>query len=92
MENIIRDLLLSFLSENMTGNLIVPISIIVIALLAYIAYLFCHIVVAAIVNAITRSTETEWDDDLFNERFLKAFSQLAPALLVAYLLPGAFRN
>ncbi len=92
MENIIRDLLLSFLSEYMTGNLIVPISIIVIALLAYIAYLFCHIVVAAIVNAITRSTETEWDDDLFNERFLKAFSQLAPALLVAYLLPGAFRN
>lgn len=38
----------------------------------------------------TRRTENEWDDQLLNRRLLDAISQLTPALVVNWLLPGFF--
>lgn len=92
MYEIIHDFLSSFLSENMVQKAFAPVTLVTIAVLAYLAYIFCHSVVAMIVRIITNRTVSTWDNDLFNDRFLKAFSQLAPALLVAYLLPEAFRE
>lgn len=92
MYEIIHDFLSSFLSENMVQKAFAPVTLVTIAVLAYLAYIFCHSVVAMIVRIITNRTVSTWDNDLFNDRFLKAFSQLAPALLVAYLLPEAFRG
>lgn len=92
MYEIIHDFLSSFLSENMVQKAFAPVTLVTIAVLAYLAYIFCHSVVAMIVKIITNRTVSTWDNDLFNDRFLKAFSQLAPALLVAYLLPEAFRE
>ncbi len=92
MYEIIHDFLSSFLSENMVQKAFAPVTLVTIAVLAYLAYLFCHSIVAMVVRIITNRTVSTWDDDLLNDRFLKAFSQLAPALLVAYLLPEAFRE
>lgn len=92
MYEIIHDFLSSFLSENMVQKAFAPVTLVTIAVLAYLAYIFCHSVVAMIIRIITNRTVSTWDNDLFNDRFLKAFSQLAPALLVAYLLPEAFRG
>lgn len=92
MYEIIHDFLSSFLSENMVQKAFAPVTLVTITILAYLAYIFCHSVVAMIVRIITNRTVSTWDNDLFNDRFLKAFSQLAPALLVAYLLPEAFRE
>lgn len=61
-----------------------------IALLALASYWVCVKVLTPVVNLITLKTETEWDDDLLNEHVLKAFSQLAPAILVACMLPESF--
>ncbi|MCM1292184.1 MAG: mechanosensitive ion channel family protein [Bacteroides sp.] len=38
-----------------------------------------------------KKTSTRWDDDLLNARFLKAFSQLMPAITVAWMLPKFFQ-
>ena len=43
-----------------------------------------------IVERIIYHSPTDWDDDLFNMRLLKAVSQLAPAIMVRWALPGFF--
>ena len=43
-----------------------------------------------IVEKIILRSPTHWDDDLINSRLLQAISQLAPALLVNWMLPGFF--
>ena len=35
-------------------------------------------------------TDTDWDDDLINEKFRKALSQLSPAIIIAWMLPRCF--
>lgn len=68
----------------------VPLSLCLIALSAVIAYIFCLKFVTVIVKIVTRRTETEWDDDLLNDKVLRSVCQLAPALLVSALLPDSF--
>lgn len=41
-----------------------------------------------LIERIVLRTPTSWDDDLFNSRFLGAVSQLSPALVVKWMLPG----
>ncbi|MDE6644964.1 MAG: hypothetical protein K2J97_02645, partial [Muribaculaceae bacterium] len=90
MEKIIQEILSSFLSADSIAIALRPVTLAAIALMAVLAYLFCHSVLSVIVKAVTRRTKSDWDDDILNDHFLKAFSQLAPALVVAYLLPGTF--
>ena len=90
MEKIIQDILSYFLSTGNVAIVLRPVTLAAIALMAVLAYLFCHSVLSVIVKAVTQRTKSDWDDDILNDNFLKAFSQLAPALVVAYLLPGTF--
>jgi len=66
----------------------IPVTLVVIALLALISYYVCKHILTPLVHLLTRKTDTEWDEDLLNQRLLNTTSQLAPALIVAYLLPG----
>ena len=50
-----------------------------IAILAVITYYIC-IYLLRIVEKVIGRTPTDWDDDLLNQRLLRALSQLAPAL------------
>lgn len=90
METLIHDFLATFLSEDNVKTALLPVSLLVIGLLACLSYLFCKSVLTVVVNFITSRTPSEWDDDLLNTRFLSAFSQLAPAIVIACLLPDAF--
>lgn len=82
-----------FLAENITaqyGRLATDSLVICgIAAVAILSFYVARLVEGGIMYFIRRSPTT-WDDDLLNSRFLKALSQLLPALLVAYLLPEFF--
>lgn len=63
------------------------VTVLAIALIAWLSYVICIRILNPIVTLFTLKTETTWDDDLLNENVLKATSQLAPAILVGILLP-----
>ncbi|MCM1021694.1 MAG: mechanosensitive ion channel family protein [Muribaculum sp.] len=60
-----------------------------IALMSMVAYYIAKGILLMFEKAIARSS-TQWDDDLINLRLLKAISQLAPALIVTWMLPRFF--
>ncbi|MDE6488771.1 MAG: hypothetical protein K2L46_05765, partial [Paramuribaculum sp.] len=43
-----------------------------------------------LLDTAVKRTATTWDDDLLNHRFLSGVAQLAPALLVNWMLPNLF--
>lgn len=57
---------------------------------AIAAYYICKLILYLVGFAIDKSP-TKWDDDLFDHRFMRAVSQLAPALTINRLLPAFFR-
>lgn len=63
----------------------------IIALTAVASYYAMRTVETIMMYFIDKSP-TKWDDDLLNTRFLKAFSQLMPAIVVAWLLPRFFSS
>ena len=54
------------------------------------SYFLCVRILTPLTHYITRSTATEWDDDILDAKAMRAFSQLAPALILSWLLPDAF--
>lgn len=60
-----------------------------LALAAVAAYYIAKLLLILLEKAVLRSP-TDWDDDLLNSRFTRGVSQLAPALVVAVLLPRLF--
>ncbi|MDE5997839.1 MAG: mechanosensitive ion channel family protein [Muribaculaceae bacterium] len=92
LRNWITDLLNSVMTPESAAPLISPALLVVIALISVAAYFLCVRIVTPLMAFITRKTETEWDDDILNKKAMKAFSQLAPALILAWLLPLAFSN
>ncbi len=60
-----------------------------IVVCAVAAYYVTRVLLQVIERLILRSP-TEWDDDLLTPRFLRAVSQLAPAIVVAWMLPRCF--
>lgn len=87
--------LVTTLTESITGpNAPIYIGLIeaaIIALTAVASYYAMRVVETILMYFIEKSP-TKWDDDLLNIRFLKAVSQLMPAIVVALLLPQFFRN
>ncbi len=88
----ITDLLNSMLSPETAEHLISPTLLLLVVLISVASYFLCVRIVTPLTDFITRKTETEWDDDILNEKAMRAFSQLAPALILAWLLPQAFSN
>lgn len=60
-----------------------------IALAMLLSYYVCKSLLFLVEKAVGR-TPTEWDDDLLNSKFMRAVSQLAPALMLYWLLPQLF--
>lgn len=82
-----------FLLENIHGSysheMIIILLLLGIAMAAVVSYYLAKAVLYALEYAIERSP-TKWDDDLLNHRFMRGVSQLAPALVVNWLLPAFF--
>lgn len=83
----VYDFLTLFLTGAVAKGVLIPVTVAVIFLLATASYFVCVHLLTPLVHLITLKTETDWDDDLLNHRLLSAVSQLAPALLIAWLLP-----
>ena len=82
-----RDYLASYIT--CTGSATI-INILLLLLTAAMAVLGYYIVkrLLEIVERIILHSPTDWDDDLIDMRLLKAISQLAPAIIVRWVLPG----
>lgn len=66
------------------------VSIVALAVLAFVAYKVWSRLLVPIITQITKRTETNWDDVLLAPAVLRAFGQLLPALIVNYYLPNIF--
>lgn len=62
-----------------------------LALASVAAYYIAKLILMLLEKAVLRSP-TDWDDDLLNSRLTRGVSQLAPALVVAVLLPRLFSS
>lgn len=89
------EMLKTLLAEHVTpayGEFVSDlIALLGIALLSVIFYYITNWVLRLLERIISR-TSTTWDDDLLNPAFLRAVSQLAPAIIVKWLLPQFFGN
>lgn len=87
--------ILDFLNASVTGGhshmLITLIILAGIAACSVVAFYVCRILLR-ILNYFIEKSPTKWDDDLLDKRFLRGVSQLAPAMLVNWMLPGFFNN
>lgn len=87
--------IITFLNEHITGPystaIIHAVELAGIALCAFLSYYIFRKIESLLLLTIRRS-KTTWDDDLLNEKFLRAFSMLMPALLVAWALPQFFNS
>lgn len=85
----------TFLVENMPwgdNTLWVDASLLLaIALVAIATYYMAKLLLYGVEYLVAKSKIT-WDDDLLNDRMLRALSQLAPALAVNQMLPAFFDN
>lgn len=83
----ISDLLLDFVPAADTATWVTSLSILAIVIISIASYYLCIRILTPLVHFLTSRTETDWDDDILDPRAMKAFSQLAPALLLSWLLP-----
>lgn len=82
-----------FLNSHITGawsatliNLILLVGIFLVSVsVYYITKWFLRAV-----EAVVLRSPTNWDDDLLNPAFMRALSQLSPAMAVRWLIPGLF--
>lgn len=85
----------TLLKENISGPyaeaLIIGIELIGMALIAIVSYHAFRKIETIAMHFISKSSTT-WDDDLLNDRFLRAVSNLMPALVVYYLSPLVFSS
>lgn len=84
----------NFLYARITGEhqeqIVTWLIIAAIFMLAVISYYLCKWVLY-LVGIIIDKSPTKWDDDLFDHRFMRVVSQLAPAIVIDRLLPAFFR-
>lgn len=81
----------AFVAENISST--EPFFSIILVLVTAIAAVLAYYIVKrllAIIETIVHHSSTDWDDDLVNTSLLNAVSQLAPAILVRWMLPGFF--
>lgn len=82
-----------YLSEHITGTGSVLITnailLIGIAIGSVAAYYITKYALRA-VEYLVHKSPTTWDDDLINDRLMRAIAQLSPAMAVHWLIPGLF--
>ena len=89
--NSIKESLEGVIYGPFSSQIITLILLFSLGLLAVAAYYIAKMILNVLEKVILRSP-TEWDDDMFNPSFMKAVSQLAPAIVVSWLLPEFFSD
>ena len=86
------DAIRTFFSDNIDSPAIVT-AILLVA--TFLVAILCYYITKKLLDILERlvlRSPTDWDDDLLNNRFLRALSQLAPAICVNWMLPGWFSD
>lgn len=91
MDAILRHWLVLLVGDGFSTSVLNLMFLGMILVLAVIGYYVVRGLLVIIERIVLR-TPTDWDDDLITSRLLDSISQLAPALIVSWLLPGAFDN
>ena len=73
-------------SDSYASALLVVMYLIIILVIWWV----CLRLLQSYIPKLTAKTETMWDDIIFNQRVIKAFATLIPALLVHLLIPQLF--
>lgn len=89
--DIIREFLAAAITCPFNTQIITAILLCGIAVVSVIAYYLTKWALMMVEKVILRSP-TDWDDDLLNPSFMRAVSQLAPAIVVSWLLPMFFAD
>ncbi|WP_295728787.1 mechanosensitive ion channel domain-containing protein [uncultured Muribaculum sp.] len=89
MSETIRQIAESIAPASLHPNIATPVLLACIAVVAVVAYFMTKGALMIFEKMILRSP-TQWDDDMLNPRLMRAISQLAPALIVSWLLPQTF--
>lgn len=87
---LIKQYLYSHIQGSHQAEIITFLLVAGILVTAVVAYYVCKWILYLVGIAIDKSP-TKWDDDLIDHRFMRAASQLAPALMINWLLPAFFR-
>ena len=87
----IREFLAVHITCYGATTIIAGILLVVTAAMAVAAYHIAKRLLELVEHLVLRSP-TDWDDDLVDMRLLKAVSQLAPAIVVRWVLPGFFSS
>ncbi len=85
----LRTFLTDNLGQSTSPFLVEVLLLIFIAIISAASYYLVKHLLSFLEKFVLRSP-TNWDDDLFTPRFMRAVSQLAPALIVNWMLPGFF--
>lgn len=82
-----------YLNEHITGteNVLIINTVLLagITIGSVVAYYLSKYMLKA-VEYIVHKSPTTWDDDLINDRLMRAIAQLSPAMAVHWLIPGLF--
>lgn len=90
MDKFAATFLTYFLEPAHISSWILPVTLIAIALLAWLSYFVAVKVLTPFILVFVRKTSTKWDDDLLTPEVIRAFCQIVPAIIVAWLLPETF--
>lgn len=86
----IIEILNAMLPPSTAIHWVTPLLVVVIAFISVMAYFLCVRILTPLTHLITSKTHNDWDDDILNSKAMQAFSQLAPALILSWMLPNAF--
>lgn len=89
MIDYVRDFLCGLVQGPMQYLAVSGMMVALILLCAVAAYYITRLLLQVIERLVLRSP-TDWDDDLLTPRLLRAVSQLAPAIVVSWMLPRCF--
>ncbi|MDE6577291.1 MAG: mechanosensitive ion channel family protein [Muribaculaceae bacterium] len=81
------------LQESFTfpgGSILTTLVLLITITVSAIAGYYVALMVLKGIAWAVEWTDTDWDDDLINEKFRRALSQLSPAVIVAWMLPRCF--
>lgn len=66
--------------------------VVIAVAIAYLSYLISYKIIVPIIHKITKKTEVEWDDILFNHDTLRAVCRIVPAIVIWVVLPHIFKH
>lgn len=91
LEQLFKDWIINFGITSSTAHILyILVSIISITLISILSNWIAKSIILQIINRIIKKSKATWDDILVERRVFNRLSQLAPAIVINYLIAQAF--